>query len=386
MSALAVERSRAIDQSGWGEDFRFVQPHNLAFWVYCALVIAGAYVLSGQVSIAAAAYSGALVSGIVAFALLAIAYLLFIRYEDRYTTIPPGLAGAGFLWGFVAATGAFALLANGAAIDLYAKIFGASFAFDWGPALAAPIDEELAKGAGILLLLTLAPKLIRSPFDGLILGAFVGLGFQISEDISYAWIGAANSFNDVGAAWSTIVVRTLASIPSHWMYTAIFGAGLVWFVGRPDFPARRGVGAALMLTAMLMHGIWDASGALAGSSVFGWIVPLTVATVLIGVFVWIYNTTQPIEREWMRELMAPEVALGVVSPNELDALAGTRSTLKTYVRSQADPPTARRVLVAENELAHQIARDGGADTPAVQQARAAVLEARRTTTRFRRTS
>jgi RsiW-degrading membrane proteinase PrsW (M82 family) len=385
MSALAAERSRAIDQSGWGEDFRFVQPHNLAFWVYCALVIAGAYVLSGQVSSAAAAYSLALVSGIVAFALLAIAYLLFIRYEDRYTTVPPGLAGAGFLWGFVAATGAFALVANGAAIDLYAKIFGASFAFDWGPALAAPIDEELAKGAGILLLLTLAPKLIRSPFDGLILGAFVGLGFQISEDISYAWIGAANSFNDLGAAWSTIVVRTFASIPSHWMYTAIFGAGLVWFLGRPDFPARRGLGAVLMLTAMLMHGIWDASGALAGSSVFGWIVPLAVATVLISVFVWIYKTTQPIEREWMRELMAPEVALGVVSSNELDALAGTRSTLKTYVKSQADPLTARRLLVAENELAHQIARDGGADTPAVQQARAAVLEARRTTTRFRRT-
>jgi protease PrsW len=378
VSALAVERSRAIDQSGWGEDFRLVQPRNLAFWVYCALVIAGAYVLSGQISIAAAAYSGALASGIVAFGLLAIAYLLFIRYEDRYTTVPPGLAVAGFVWGFVAATGAFALLANGAVIDLYAKIFGASFAFDWGPALAAPIDEELAKGAGVLLLLTVAPRLIRSPFDGLILGAFVGLGFQISEDISYAWIGAANSFNDVGAAWSTIIVRTLASIPSHWMYTAIFGAGLVWFVGRPDVPARRGLGAALMLTAMLMHGVWDASGAIAGNSVFGWIVPLMVATVLISVFVWIYNTTQPIEREWMRELMAPEVALGVVSPDELNALAGTRSTLKSYVGSQADPRTAKRVLAAERALAHQIARDGGAETPAVQRARAAVLGARGT--------
>jgi RsiW-degrading membrane proteinase PrsW (M82 family) len=378
MSALAVERSRAIDQSGWGEDFRLVQPRNLAFWVYCALVIAGAYVLSGQISIAAAAYSGALASGIVAFGLLAIAYLWFIRYEDRYTTVPPGLAVAGFVWGFVAATGAFALLANGAVIDLYAKIFGASFAFDWGPALAAPIDEELAKGAGVLLLLTVAPRLIRSPFDGLILGAFVGLGFQISEDISYAWIGAANSFNDVGAAWSTIIVRTLASIPSHWMYTAIFGAGLVWFVGRPDVPARRGLGAALMLTAMLMHGVWDASGAIAGNSVFGWIVPLMVATVLISVFVWIYNTAQPIEREWMRELMAPEVALGVVSPDELNALAGTRSTLKSYVGSQADPRTSKRVLAAESELAHQIARDGGAETPAVQRARAAVVAARGT--------
>ena len=57
---------------------------------------------------------------------------------------------------------------------MYAKAFGASFAFDWGAALAAPINEELAKGAGILLLLTLAPQLIRSPFDGLVLGASSG--------------------------------------------------------------------------------------------------------------------------------------------------------------------------------------------------------------------
>ena len=39
--------------------------------------------------------------------------------------------------------------------DLYAKAFGASFAYDWGAALAAPVHEELAKGAGVLLLLTL---------------------------------------------------------------------------------------------------------------------------------------------------------------------------------------------------------------------------------------
>jgi protease PrsW len=378
VSTLAVDRSRAIEQSGWGEDFRLFQPHNLAFWVYCVLLVAGAYVLSGQVSIAAAAYSGALTSGIVAFGLLAVAYLWFIRNEDRYTTVPPKLAAAGFAWGFVAATGAFALLANGAVIDLYAKAFGASFAFDWGAALAAPIDEELAKGAGILLLLTLAPQLIRSPFDGLILGAFVGLGFQISEDISYAWIGAANAFGDVDAAWATIVVRTLSSIPSHWMFTAIFGAGLIWFIGRPDVPARKGVGAGLMLTAVLMHGLWDASGAITSSSVFGWIVPLGVAATLIATFVWIYESTQPIEREWMRELMAPEVAGGVVTPAELEALAGTRSTYRSYIRAHRRPRTAARVLEAETDLAHQIARDGGVETVAVQAARAAVAQARGT--------
>src|SRR5579864_5598612 len=70
MSALTDERLRAIEQSGWGEEFRLVQPHNLAFWVYCLLVVFGAIVLSGQVSIAAAAYSGALTTGIIAFGLL----------------------------------------------------------------------------------------------------------------------------------------------------------------------------------------------------------------------------------------------------------------------------------------------------------------------------
>ncbi|HEX2291774.1 MAG TPA: PrsW family intramembrane metalloprotease [Gaiellaceae bacterium] len=377
MTTLAVDRRHAIEQSGWGEEFRLVQPHNLAFWVYCFLVVAGGFVLVDQISIAAAAYSGALISGVIAFTLLGAAYLWFIRHEDRYTTVPPKLAAAGFVWGFVAATGAFAMIANGAVTDLLAKTFGASFAFDWGAALAAPINEELAKGAGILLLLTLAPQLIRSPFDGLILGAFVGLGFQISEDISYAWIGAANSFGDVDAAWSTIVVRTLASIPSHWMFTAIFGAGLIWFVGRPDVPARRGLGAGLMLTSILMHSLWNAAGAIAGSSAFGWTVPLFVTATLITVFIWVYETAQPIERDWMRELLAPEVGRGVVTHAELDALAGTRSTYRSYIRAQRYPRTAERVLEAEKDLAHQIARDDGAETAAVEQARAAVAHARR---------
>ena len=377
MSTLIEDRRRAIEQSGWGEEFHLVQPQNLAFWVYCLLVAAGVLVISGQVSIAAAAYSGALTGGIIAFGLMAVAYLWFIHHEDRYTTVPRKLAAAGFVWGGVGAIGAFALLGNDAVMSLYSKTFGASFAFDRGAALTAPIDEELAKGAGVLLLIVLAPRLIRSPFDGLILGAFVGLGFQISEDISYAWIGAANSFGDLGAAWSTILVRILASIPSHWMYTGIFGAGLIWFIGRPEVPSRKGLGAGLMLTAMLMHGLWDAGAAIAGDNVIS-IVPGIVVFVLISVFVWVYGNSASIEREWMRELMAPEVELGVVTPDELDALAGSRSALKTYVRSQPSRRTAERVLEAETDLAHQIARDGGAEAAAVEQARVAVAQARAT--------
>jgi RsiW-degrading membrane proteinase PrsW (M82 family) len=376
VSTVPGNRRRAIEQSGFGEEFQLVQPQNPAFWVYCLLVVVGAVVLSGQISIAAAAYSGALISGVIAFGLLAIAYLWFIHHEDRYTTVPRKLAASALVWGAVAAIGAFALPGNDAAMNLYAKTFGASFAFDWGAALVAPINEELAKGAGVLLLLTLAPRLIRSPFDGLIVGALVGLGFQISEDISYAFIGAADAFGDVGAAWATIIARTLVSIPSHWIFSGIFGAGLIWFVGRPDAEARKGLGAGLMLTAMLMHGLWNASSAIAVGGTLAWIVQTTVACVLIGVVVQIYKTTVPVEREWMRELMAPEVQLGVVTPAELDALAGSRSTLRSYLRTQPSRRRAEHVLGAERELAHQIARDGGVETAAIQHARTAVAQAR----------
>ena len=162
------------------------------------------------------------------------------------------------------------------------------------------------------------------------------------------------------------------------MFTAIFGAGLVWFIGRPDVPARKGLGAGLMLTAILMHGLWNASAAIGGSSVFGWIVPLGVASRAHLRVRLDLQEHQPIEREWMRELMAPEVEAGVVTPAELDALAGTRSTLRSYIRTQPNPPHGPHVLEAESDLAHQIARDDGAETSAVQQARAAVTQARGT--------
>lgn len=54
------------------------------------------------------------------------------------------------------------------------------------------------------------------------------------------------------------------------------------------------------------------------------------------------GTSEPIEREWMRELMALEVKLGAVTRAELDALAGSRSMLRRYTRNQPNSHTAPR--------------------------------------------
>ena len=68
---------------------------------------------------------------------------------------------------------------------------------------------------------------------------------------------------------------------------------------------------------------------------------------------------------------------GCTSPHlALDGdLAKAEPALESCIRTQPNPSTARHVLHAETELAHRIARDDGAETAAVQRARAAVARA-----------
>ena len=104
-----------------------------------------------------------------------------------------------------------------------------------------------------------------------------------------------------------------------------------------------------MLTTVLMHVLWNASSAIAGGSAPRLDRADDVAAVLIAVFVRVYETTLPIERQWMGDVRS-EVQLGVVTPAELDALAGSRSTLKRFLRRPPPSrgrPTARARVEAE---------------------------------------
>ena len=94
--------------------------------------------------------------------------------------------------------------ADDAILGLYANTFGQAWALDWGAALSAMFTEEWAKGFGLLLLIGLAPRQVRTAFDGFILGAFIGLGFQIIEDIPYVLTSAGSEFgaNQGGRRWA----------------------------------------------------------------------------------------------------------------------------------------------------------------------------------------
>ncbi|MCA1006853.1 PrsW family intramembrane metalloprotease [Rhodococcus hoagii] len=63
-------------------------------------------------------------------------------------------------------------------------------------------------------------------FDGFVLGASIGLGFQILEDIQYALTSSAARFgaNPVGNAMLTIVMRITVVVAAHILYSAVFCA------------------------------------------------------------------------------------------------------------------------------------------------------------------
>jgi protease PrsW len=374
-SALLDARQAALRESGWGAPFTFFQPRNLAMWVYLLLVGAGMVIWFRYVSGQFGAYGEVLIVATVLFGLYGALFWWFTQRIDRYAHQSRKLIGVAFLWGAFAATSAMAANANTPILSLWGKAFGQGWAIDWGAGLTAPFNEELAKGFGLLLLIALAPRLVATAFDGFVLGAFIGLGFQILEDIQYALGSAGAEFgaNPVANALTTIGMRMALGVAAHILYSAVFCTGLVYFLGRPAEPRRRGRGLLLMASAMLLHGLWDNIGGFAGSNRL--LVPV-LWVLIIGLAFFVvtraFKWSVPRERAYMRTVMTPEVAGGAITAEELDTLAGDRKARRAYRKAGHGYAGRRRrghLLEAAHDLADELATSGGRDNPRVRYAR-----------------
>jgi hypothetical protein len=177
-----------------------------------------------------------------------------------------------------------------------------------------------------------------------------------------------------------IITRASVGLTSHTVYSAIFGMGLVWFLGRPTEKPRRILGLLFMASAMLLHGAWDAMGAISGGH--GEILPLFVLGIpifAIVVFFLALKYSSEHTCHWMHDILAPEVARGTLNDAELDAIAGRHKDRKAFVKSNHGHKShahAKHVLAAASDLGEQLAADRGEDTPAVDFARSEVVRVR----------
>ncbi|SKB04150.1 PrsW family intramembrane metalloprotease [Aeromicrobium choanae] len=367
----------ALEISGWGERFVFFQPRNLCFWVYVALTALGAFQAWSFFGPGAGLYGGAFAVAALLCGLCGLAWWLWFRHIDRWERQPLGLIVAGLVWGAIPATFAFAMTVNTALLGIYPKLFGQDWAANWAAGAIAPFTEEAAKLCGFVLLLGLAPRLVRTANDGLILGAFIGLGFAAFEDFLYAAQSASTAFgtDPVGSAEHMALTRIAFSFVSHPLFSALVCCGAVYLIGTAAQPRRIGRGIAFVLAGMFLHFTWDDAGGLGfgnGFATFG----VMLGSIILGFTVLsiAFRRAAPREHDFVRDILAPEVAAGTVTAAEVESVVDkkARKALKKSAPNHRGRKAIKHLRRAILDLTHDVAEAKGADSEAVLHSRAEV--------------
>jgi RsiW-degrading membrane proteinase PrsW (M82 family) len=228
-----------------------------AFWLLFAAngLVALAVLLLGAVQLFVSPRAGALAAPAV-LAYGALWLVLILRVGDPVERRPAWLVAAAVAWGGTVAC-AVAIGAEVFLDDIVAKTVSPTFAAQWGAALIAPTAEELAKAAGVVLVVLAARPYVTTVWSGAIYGALVGLGFAVVEDAGYALTFADLALpDDVVAAGQVLVLRfTTPGLVGHTIFSAVAGAGVTYAWLRVDRSRgnRLGVLAAAMAGSWLLH-------------------------------------------------------------------------------------------------------------------------------------
>jgi len=260
---------------------------------------------------------------------------------------PRAWSAAAVAWGAAAAIGC-ALLANDALGSVWAKLAGTGVSESWGAALTAPLDEEVLKLCGVAMIALAAPRVIRGPIDGLIIGALVGLGFQVIENATYA-VGAVvqdGATNPAAAVVLTTVERLAVGFGSHWAMTAVAGAGIGFLAAR----GRRGAwpGVALLLLAIAMHA-WIDAPPLPGPAVAS---ALIKPAAVLAVFVVCYLVLRRRYMASARGALAAEVAAGAITQDGAASLLGRRRRRRARRRVPHGQPRHQLSAWQQAQLVH----------------------------------
>ena len=280
----------------------------------------------------------AVVAGVLALVPLALV-LVAVRIIDRWEPEPRGLVVFALAWGAVAS------VALTLAVDLVIGLVVPQVPETLSAVVQAPIVEELAKGAGVLLVFVAARRAFDGPVDGVVYGALVGTGFAFTENILYF----ADSLitEGVESAAYTFFLRGVLSPFAHVMFTAVTGYAL----GRAARIGLRGSAAASrwllgIVGAIALHALWN------GSAVFADFFAL-YTTLQVPLFVLFIVGVVLLRREearLTRARLGDYAAAGWFSPGEVDMLAtrAGRARAVAWARTlPGDRSAAMRRFIAE---------------------------------------
>ncbi|MER5631149.1 PrsW family intramembrane metalloprotease [Streptomyces nitrosporeus] len=192
------------------------------------------------------------------------------RWLDRVDPGPWRNLLFAFAWGSCAAA-LVAIVANSFATRWIATATADPAGADTlGATVIAPVVEESAKAAALVLIFLFRRRQFSGLVDGIVVAGFTATGFAFTENILYL----GNAFGEdqqAGAAGfgsvtvGTFVVRVLMSPFAHPLFTVLtgIGFGLAAAAGRRHRVRRVLFPVLGLLLAMGMHAAWN------GSSVLG---------------------------------------------------------------------------------------------------------------------
>jgi RsiW-degrading membrane proteinase PrsW (M82 family) len=254
------------------------------------------------------------------------------RWLDRVEPVPWRNLAFAFAWGACAAT-LLAILANGLATQWLVNSFDPSSPTEadaWGATFIAPVVEETAKGAALLLLFVFRRRNFQGIVDGVVIAGITATGFAFTENVLY--LGSAFG-EDQALGYSglptttaaTFFMRIVMSPFAHPLFTALTGIGLgIAAAATARQRARRVlVPLAGLTAAMVLHGLWNGSATLGG---YGFIAVYGMFMVpVFGLLTWLVIWSRGNELRTIRAHLPAYVAAGWLTPPEPYALSSMRA-------------------------------------------------------------
>lgn len=145
--------------------------------------------------------------------------------------------------------------------------------------------------------------------------------------------------------------------------SAVSCAGLNCLIGRPAEPRRIGPGLALIVTAMLLHAIWDSIEALtAGHPVLIFVLLVIGHRSSVIAFVVAIKMHAATPRRSLCDILAPEVSAGGSTPPSSTrsvVLAAPVGPLSRPDASRQNASAPKHVLDAAHDLTDALTADAG---------------------------
>ncbi|MDH6569342.1 RsiW-degrading membrane proteinase PrsW (M82 family) [Streptomyces sp. SAI-117] len=273
------------------------------------------------------------------------------RWLDRVEPGPWRNLLFAFAWGACAAA-LIAIIANSFATKWIATATADPTGADTlGATVIAPVVEESAKAAAVLLVFLFRRRDFTGIVDGVVIAGVTATGFAFTENILYLGtaFGTDQLTGDRGIASvtaATFFVRVVMSPFAHPLFTVLTGIGFGISALSAERQHIRRVLVPLcgLLLAMGMHAMWN------GSSTFGeygfFAVYAMFMVPAFALLTWLVIWTRQRELRTVREELPAYAVAGWLTPSEPYVLGSMRArrVARDYARRQfGGRPAARAV-------------------------------------------